>query len=240
MKKAFLFILIIINALMNNLIAQKDTLKKQCFFNWRRKIGKGYSYNMNGKSLFYFLFSVFIFASCSGIKRNMSYVNIYPYIWTDYGNDSFGFIDDKDTVFIHINAGIIASDGLFFGPAFFPVFPVFLFGEENNCRLNVDFNFRIKEKYCINFQSIHFIVNNQTEIFPRTIWNYADNELLSDTIKTLHLNDTKRFRLSFNCQLRKIKQLEILIDSLEINDKYRHFNPLVVKRKSKIEYNPVL
>jgi hypothetical protein len=144
----------------------------------------------------------------------------------------------EDTLCLIVSDG---SDGVLFGPAFVPAFPVFLWGQNNNAKLKIGIRFEGQNKYEIDSINIHFIINGKKEIFPTTkLLQKDDHSWIKDTGNILNTHKYFRFfSLYFDKKLTNVKQLEIRIDSLNINDVYYNIDPLILKRKSKFKYRPV-
>ena len=190
-----------------------------------------------------------ITTSCSVLYREVilrtndnSWDRHFPYTRHSYRMNS-------DSICIKITSSTAATA---IGPPFIPIFPKFLFFWTYEVdRLEIDVFFEINKPYIVNFETIRF-VNKNKNLSPfkiEYITKDNDNKTISVDYQDIPFLDDKNifkaegcshFRLYFKERVKKVKQLDVYIDSLKINDEIIALPPLKLMQKRNYQYNPLI
>ena len=187
--------------------------------------------------------------SCSALYRDTilqtndnSWDKSYTY------HNTYSYRMDSDSIRIQPTG---SEDAISIGPPLIPVVPSFLFFWGKAGRLEIDVSFDINKPYIVNFETIRF-VNKNKNLLPfrieymtkdndnKTIFvDYQDIPFLYDK-NIFKAEERSYFRLYFKEKAKKVKQLDVYIDSLKINDEIIVLLPLKLIQKRYYQYNPLI
>lgn len=126
--------------------------------------------------------------------------------------------------------------------------------------LRIDIFYKCSNDCLIDLDNVRFISNNKKNISPYLIksvsydtvteefsrWQEGDkylytwaksSQLPTDSFK-VYTNSTKFFRFYFNVKAKEVRDLDIYLSDVIIDNKKNIIEPLRLKRKGQLEYTP--
>lgn len=186
------------------------------------------------------ILSVIFITSCAAIRRTIQF-ETHSENWEKDSphNSTYLYSRNSDSIYVSIAD---FHNLISIGPAPIPVFPMFLFSWSKKAPcFKIDMFFDINKPYIINFNAIKFMSNNK-HLLPLKIEqiNKRGNQATIVENNILTADTHTHFRIYFDKKVKKIKQLDIHIDSLTINGKTIVLPTLMLNQSKQYEYNPLM